>query len=306
MSPARLPLATAWTKSDKAAMADSTMGHVLISGSSTGIGRACAIYLAEKGYSVIAGVRRREDGQKLEASAKLRSILLDVADAASIATAAQEVKQIVGEAGLVGIVNNAGMAVGGPVEFVSIEDWRRQFEVNVFGHIAVTQAMLPLIRKHVAGTGVGRVIFIGSIAGRVTLPIMGPYSSSKHAIAAVSAALRMELGEEGIDVCLIEPGAIQSEIWRKGGELAASIEPDSPARQRYGGRIDALMRISHKSAEGAIGADHVARLVLRCLSSRRPPARKVVGRDAKMGAILRRALPERWMDRILLWAMKRG
>lgn len=306
MSPARLPLAMGSGKSDKAEMADPHQGHVLISGSSTGIGRACAIYLANKGYSVIAGVRRREDGEKLEAAAKLRSILLDVADSSSIAAAAEQINQIVGQEGLLGVVNNAGIGIGGPVEFVSLEDWRRQFEVNVFGHIAVTQAMLPLIRRHVANKGLGRVIFIGSIAGRITMPIMGPYSSSKHAIAAVATALRMELIEQKIDVCLIEPGAIQSEIWRKSEELAASLPEDGPARAMYGRQVEALVRLARKSAAGAIGAERVAALVARCLRSRRPPIRKLVGRDAKMGAIVRWILPERWLDRLLLWARKSG
>lgn len=288
-------------------MNDSSPHHVLVTGSSTGIGRACAVFLAQSGISVIAAVRRPTDGQQLESAvANLRSIQLDIADGASVAAATGRIAEITGEAGVAGIVNNAGIAVPGPVEFVSIEDWRRQFEVNVFGHIAVTQALLPLLRRHVAahGHGTGRIVFIGSIAGRVTMPIIGPYSASKHAIAAVAAALRMELRDQGIHVCLIEPGAVQSEIWRKGDEFAATIPPDAPARRLYGRQIEAVARTSRDSAAGAIPADRVARLVHKCLISSRSPIRKTVGRDAMFAAILRRFLPEKWFDNLLRHAVR--
>ncbi|HEX4056402.1 MAG TPA: SDR family NAD(P)-dependent oxidoreductase [Tepidisphaeraceae bacterium] len=269
--------------------------HVLVTGSSTGIGRTCAVHLAQSGFLVIAGVRRPSDGQQLESAApNLRSMQLDIADGTSVAAAAAQIAEITGETGLAGLVNNAGIGVHGPVEFVSIDDWRRQFEVNLFGHIAVTQNLLPMLRH-----GAGRIVFIGSIAGRVTTPILGPYSASKHAIAAVAAALRMELRDQGIHVCLIEPGAIQSEIWRKGDEFAATISSDSPARQLYGRQIDAITRISRDSAANAIPADRVARLVHQCLTSSHPPVRKTVGRDAMFAAILKRILPERLFDGLL-------
>jgi NAD(P)-dependent dehydrogenase (short-subunit alcohol dehydrogenase family) len=281
---------------------------VLVTGASTGIGKACALYLAKSGFSVIAGVRRDEDAKNLEliAGGNLQGIQLDIADSGSIGTVAKGIGQITGESGLAGIVNNAGISVPGPVEFVSRDQWRKQFEVNVFGQVEVTQALLPLVRRHVAarGHGAGRIVFIGSIAGRVTMPMMGPYSASKHAIAAIAAALRMELREQGIHVCLIEPGAIQSEIWRKGIEFAATIAADGPLRERYGHQIDAAVNNARDSAAGAIGADRVARLVWRCLTSPRPPRRKTIGRDALLAAVLKRILPEKWFDRVLLMALK--
>jgi len=281
---------------------------VLVTGASTGIGKACALYLAKNGFSVIAGVRRDEDGKNLEliAGGNLQGIRLDVADSASIEAAGKKIAEITGDSGLAGIVNNAGISVPGPLEFVSRDDWRRQFEVNAFGQVAVTQALLPLVRRHVAarGHGAGRIVFIGSIAGRVTMPMMGPYSASKHAIAAIAAALRMELHEQGIHVCLIEPGAIQSEIWRKGIEFAATIPADAPPREFYGRQIDAAVNNARDSAAGAIPADRVARLVWRCLSSPRPPRRKTIGRDALLAAVLKRILPEKWFDGVLLMAMK--
>jgi NAD(P)-dependent dehydrogenase (short-subunit alcohol dehydrogenase family) len=284
-----------------------TERFILITGSSTGIGRACVLYLAQRGFSVIAAVRRPEDARQLQSLApNLRSIQLDIADAASVSAAIRQITEITGESGLAGLVNNAGIGVHGPVEFVSIDDWRRQFEVNVFGHIAVTQGLLPLLRRHAAreGNGSARIVFIGSIAGRVTAPIMGPYSASKHAIAAVAAALRQELREQGIHVCLIEPGAIQSEIWRKGDEFADKIPPDAPAREHYGRQIEALKREARNSATVAIPADRVARLVHRCLTSPRPPIRKTVGRDAAGAAILKRLVPEGWFDLAVRRALK--
>jgi NAD(P)-dependent dehydrogenase (short-subunit alcohol dehydrogenase family) len=281
---------------------------VLVTGSSTGIGKACALYLAKHGFSVIAGVRKTEDVKNLElvGGANLVGILLDIADSESIAAGAKKIVEITGESGLAGIVNNAGIGVHGPIEFLSRDDWRRQFEVNVFGHADVTRALLPALRKHVSthGMGAARVIFIGSIAGRVCLPIMAPYCASKHAIAAIASSLRMELRNQGIHVCLIEPGAIQSDIWRKADEFAKAIPADAPAREHYGNQIDAILGTARESAAGAIPAEVVARLVNHCMTSPRPPRRKTVGRDAMFAAILRRILPERVFDRVLLWGVK--
>jgi NAD(P)-dependent dehydrogenase (short-subunit alcohol dehydrogenase family) len=278
--------------------------HVLITGSSTGIGRACALHLAKSGFSVIAGVRRAEDGKNLESAAggNLRSIQLDIADSGSIAGAMSQLADL----DLAGLVNNAGISVVGPVEFVGLDDWRRQFEVNFLGQVAMTQALLPMLRRRVAahGPGAARIVFIGSIAGRITLPLFGPYSASKHGLAAVAAALRLELRPQGIHVCLIEPGAIQSEIWRKGQERAAAIPADTAARRMYGSMIDALQRRARDAAAGAVSADHVARLVHRCLTHPRPPIRKTVGRDALVAAALRRILPEKWFDRVILRALR--
>jgi NAD(P)-dependent dehydrogenase (short-subunit alcohol dehydrogenase family) len=280
----------------------------LVTGSSTGIGKACALHLAKNGFSVIAGVRKTEDAKNLESigGANLVGIQLDIADSESIAAAAKKIAEMTGESGLAGIVNNAGIGVHGPVEFLSRDDWRRQFEVNVFGHADVTRALLPLVRKHVStrGMGSGRILFIGSIAGRVSMPIMAPYCASKHAIAAMASSLRMELRNQGIYVCLIEPGAIQSEIWRKGDEFGSTIPADDPARKFYGDEIEAVLRTSRESAAGAIPADVVAKLVNVCLTSSRPPRRKTVGRDAMFAGILKRILPERMFDKVLLWALK--
>jgi NAD(P)-dependent dehydrogenase (short-subunit alcohol dehydrogenase family) len=187
-----------------------------------------------------------------------------------------------------------------------MDDWRKQFEVNVFGHVAVTQAMLPLVRKYVSsnGYGSGRIVFIGSISGRVSMPIMAPYCASKHAIAAIAGSLRMELAGQGIYVSLIEPGAVQSDIWRKADEFVASIPPDSPARVNYGPLIDAVLVTAQNSAAGAIPAEAVAKVVERCLTADKPPKRKLVGRDAMMAGIARRLLPEGWFEGLVRNAIK--
>jgi NAD(P)-dependent dehydrogenase (short-subunit alcohol dehydrogenase family) len=281
---------------------------VLVTGSSTGIGKACALNLARSGFQVLAGVRKMEDAAKLEivARSNLQGIVLDIADPESVASAAAKISGIVGDSGLAGLVNNAGIGVHGPVEFLTRDDWRRQFEVNVFGHADVTRALLPLLRKYVTshGQSPARVIFIGSIAGRVSLPIMSPYCASKHAIAAIASALRMELRHQKIFVCLIEPGAIQSEIWRKGDETVSTLPPDAPVRDFYGTEIDAIAATSRESAAGAIPADVVARLVHECMISRHPPRRRTVGRDATIAALFRRFAPESVFDKVLLRGVK--
>ena len=177
---------------------------VVITGASTGIGAACALALDKLDFRVFAGVRKRADGEALQAqaSAKLTPVELDITNSNEIAAALKTIAGEVGDAGLTGLVNNAGIGVVGPLEIVSLDELRRQFEVNVIGLIAVTQALLPLLRK-----ARGRVVNMSSIAGRAAMPYMGPYAASKHALEALSDALRIELQHTGVRVSVIEPGA---------------------------------------------------------------------------------------------------
>ena len=269
--------------------------NVLISGASTGIGKACALYLAKQGFAVVAGVRKLEDGRRIEAEAggNIRSIQLDIADSDSIAKARDQVGK------LYGLVNNAGIGIGGPVEHVTVDDWRKQFEVNVVGHIALTQAMLPALREMR-----GRIVFIGSIAGRVAMPMLGPYSASKHAIAAVALSLRMEVQGQGIRVSLLEPGAIQSDIWKKADEFTDTIGPSHRAREHYSRHIDAMAQQTKEAARNAIPAEEVARMVGKCLSDPNPPFRVLIGRDARTAAFLKWFLPERVFYRVLARSLK--
>src|ERR1041384_744002 len=191
---------------------------VLVTGASTGIGEACALCLTAAGFRVFAGVRRTEDGERLGARGGIESVLLDVTVPAQIAAAASDLAGKVGDAGLAGLVNNAGIAVGGPVEYVSAEDLRRQLEVNVVGLHEVTRAFLPLIRR-----ARGRIVHIGSISGLIASPFTGPYAASKHAVEALAEALRVALAPEGIHVSVVEPGQVRTPIWEKGLSQYAAI-----------------------------------------------------------------------------------
>jgi NAD(P)-dependent dehydrogenase (short-subunit alcohol dehydrogenase family) len=271
---------------------------ILITGASTGIGAACALASAERGMTVFAGVRSVEAGQalKAKAAAGIIPIQLDVTDSKSIQQAADMISSQVGEAGLAGLVNNAGIAIGSPLELIPLDQLRRQLEVNVIGQIAVTQAVLPLLRR-----ARGRIVNIGSIAGRSTIPMMGPYSASKHALEALTDALRLELYSWGIEVSIVEPGAIATPIWDKSLKTSVEVEGEIAVE---GKRLyeDAARRIREavgRAADRAIPAEAVVPAVLHALTAQRPRTRYLVGRDAKVRAIMLRWLPDRLQDWIL-------
>lgn len=272
------------------------MKTVLITGASTGIGEACALWLQERGYRVFAGVRKSTDAEALQQKSKghLTPVLLDVADEASIREAVQSV--LTQSPKLEGLVNNAGIAVAGPLEFVPLQELRRVLEVNVVGQVAVTQAFLPLLRE-----ARGRVVLMSSISGRVAAPLMGPYAASKFALEAIGDALRRELAPWGIEVSIIEPGNIQTPIWRKGiawGE-ALKEQLSAEATQLYGPAMDGILRYIRGQDGKGLHPNEVAKVVEQALVSARPKTRYVVGRDAKAGALLARLLPDHWVDRFI-------
>ncbi len=274
-------------------------GYVLVTGASTGIGRATAVHLDALGFRVIAAVRRETDALRVreEASGLLSAILLDVADDDSIEAARSQVEALVGDRGLAGLVNNAGIAVAGPLEFMPLDRLRLQFEVNYFGQIAVTQAFLPAIRR-----ARGRVVNMSSIAGRVAPPLYGPYTSSKHALEAASDCLRNELSPWGIHVAVIEPGVISTPIWAKGvafGRETVEALPED-GRVLYREMIEAAIATAESAEDVGLPPEKVAQAVAHALMSRRPRTRYSVGRDARLGIPARRLLPDRWVDR-LLW-----
>jgi NAD(P)-dependent dehydrogenase (short-subunit alcohol dehydrogenase family) len=261
---------------------------VLVTGASTGIGEACALRMAERGWTVLAGVRKEEDGERLRAAGggRVRPVRLDVTDEADIAAVRKQVEHELGDAGLHGLVNNAGVARGGPLEFLPVDDWRAQLEVNVVGQVAVTQALLPSIRR-----AKGRIVFIGSIAGRVAGPLLGPYSASKHALEAVAETLRHELADFGVKVVLVEPGVVKTPIWSKGRARADELEGDLPpeARQLYG---------EQTNDKGGVPASKVADVVERGLAAANPRPRYLVGPDALVAGNLTRVLPDRIRDNV--------
>src|SRR5690349_17497656 len=239
---------------------------VVITGASTGIGAACALACAKQGMTVFAGVRTLQAGDALKANAGagVIPIQLDVTDGASIATVAEAVGHHVGESGLYGLVNNAGIAIGSPLELIPLDQLRRQLEVNVIGQIAVTQALLPLLRQ-----ARGRIVNMGSIAGRSTIPMMGPYSASKHALEALTDALRLELYPWGIEVSIIEPGAIATPIWDKSLKTSLEVEDEIPVegKRLYDAAAQRIREAVGRAAERAIPTEAVVRAVLHALTA---------------------------------------
>jgi NAD(P)-dependent dehydrogenase (short-subunit alcohol dehydrogenase family) len=284
--------------------AGSSHPAVLVTGASTGIGQACASRLVREGCRVFAGVRRAEDGERLAAAEpeRLQWLLLDVTDAAQIAAAAEAVSRQVGEHGLAGLVNNAGIAIGGPLEFVTPDALRRQFEVNVIGLHAVTAAFLPLLRR-----GNGRIVHMGSISGRIASPFIGPYTASKHAVEGLTDSLRLELAPEGIHVSVIEPGQVRTPIWDKAVATSGKITSRLPAEglARYDKRLRVFQWLLERAPRVAVPPERVADAVIHALLSGEPRTRYVVGRDARVRLWLSRLLPDRLMDAILLGALNR-
>jgi NAD(P)-dependent dehydrogenase (short-subunit alcohol dehydrogenase family) len=285
-------------------MTSSDVKTVLISGASTGIGFATSVWLAQRGWRVLAGVRRDEDGEKLKSASRgILPVRLDVTDPLSIRDVKYRVTEFEPQ-GLAALINNAGIGVGGPIEFVPLDGWRKQFEVNLFGAIALTQAMLPNLRQRVAtaGNGSARIVMVSSILGKVGSPISGPYSASKFAMEGASEALGIELHAQGIDVILIEPGAIKTPIWTK--DKSAIAESEQAARAIYGPMMDAHKQMHTKAAGAAIPAERVAVVIERALTARRPRMRYAVGRDAMLGVIFKRLMPDRWFAAAMRRALK--
>jgi len=280
------------------------MKNVLITGASTGIGREIALHLDRLGWRVFAGVRKEADAERLrkDASPGLHTVMLDVTDPDSIRAAVERVGEAVADPGLDALVNNAGISVNGPLEFIPMDELREQFEVNFFGVVATTQAALPLIRK----ADRGRIVHIGSIGGRQAVPMLGPYAATKFAIEAIGEAQRRELQVWGIEVIVIEPGAIATPFWEKGQQAAAAgIERKSERElELYGPAIAAIKAAAARLERRAAGPEAVARAVEKALTEARPRRRYVVGTDARIQALLTRFLPDRMRDAIMLRIMR--
>ena len=277
-----------------------TIHSVLISGASTGIGRACALYMDRLGWQVFAGIRNPPDGGSLraEASERLVPVLLDVAEAASIDAARSLVTGIVGDSGLAGLVNNAGIPYGGPVEYLVLDEVRRLFEVNFFGVIALTQAFLPLLRR-----ARGRIVNMSSVGGIVSSPFVSPYSSSKFALEALSDSLRMELRPSRISVSVVQPGAIETPIWDKAGLVLHDLLETAPRAgvDLYGGAIRGLQP---RFVPHGVSTDVVSMAVAHALTSARPKTRYPIGFEGAIARFVSR-LPDRVRDWLILSQLPR-
>lgn len=275
---------------------------VLITGTSTGIGAACALELDGRGWRVFAGVRKEADAQRLrsQASDRLLPVMIDVTDQASVREAAETVGRAVGPSGLAGLVNNAGIVVPGPLELLPVERLRRQFEVNVLGHLSVTQAMLPLLRA-----APGRIVNVGSIAGRIAPPYMGAYAASKHALEAVTDAWRLELRKWGIHVAIVEPDAVATPIWDKfqtdADELAGEVPP--AVCQLYADDLVQMREAASRMDKTGMPVAKVVRAVCHALTARRPKTRYPLGWRTWLGVWAFNRIPDRLRDWIMLRTM---
>jgi NAD(P)-dependent dehydrogenase (short-subunit alcohol dehydrogenase family) len=271
-------------------------GTVLVTGASTGIGEATVLHLKALGFDAVGAVRKDEDAVRLEAHG-VRTVRIDVTDAGQIAAARDEL----GDVPLAGLVNNAGIAVAAPLEFLPVDRLREQLEINLIGQMAVTQAFLPALRR-----ARGRIVMVSSIGGRVALPLVSAYNASKFGLEGMSDSLRRELRSHGVDVVLVEPGGVKTPIWNKAEELADNMLEDIPpeAETLYGKLIEAVRtgtrRIATDTGSEPIA---VAEVIGEALSADRPRTRYLVGRDAKMRAVMSRVLPDRVMDRMISRAL---
>jgi NAD(P)-dependent dehydrogenase (short-subunit alcohol dehydrogenase family) len=269
------------------------MRSVLVTGAARGIGRAIVDHLASTGWDVIAGVRTDQDADAVTKAhpQRVSAVILDITDAGHIAKLAKSLPER-----LDAVINNAGIAVAGPVETVSPDSWREQLEVNVIGQFAVTQAVLPQLRK-----ARGRVLFVSSVNGRIATPMLGPYSASKFALEAAADALRVELRAWGISVVLIEPAQTDTDMWRTAGDMVLEVEAGmSPAhRDLYAKHIVGMKKFVPRARKIASPTDKVVAVVEEALTTRRPKARYVVALLPKIQIMLVTNMPAALRDRLM-------
>jgi NAD(P)-dependent dehydrogenase (short-subunit alcohol dehydrogenase family) len=269
------------------------MPSVLVTGAARGIGRSIVEHLASHGWDVIAGVRSQQDAESVTTTdpQRISAVILDVTDAENVAALNASLPER-----LDAIVNNAGIVVSGPMESVTPDDWRKQLEINVIGQLAVTQAVLPRIRA-----SRGRIVFISSLNGQLSMPLFGAYSASKFALEAAADALRMELRPWHIPVVLVEPAQTDTDMWRTADtmvvETEAALTPEH--RALYAKHIAGMKKRIPVSQKMAVPAEKVSAVVEEALTARRPRARYVVGVVPRLQVALLTNLPTRLRDRVL-------
>jgi len=264
---------------------------VLVTGASAGIGEATARRLKAAGWDVFAAARKDEDLERLGGEG-FTPVKLDVTDQDTIAAAKAELD----ERGLRGLVNNAGVAVSGPMEYLPLDELRHQLEVNLVGQVAVTQAFMPNIRE-----AKGRIVNVSSIGGRMVLPLVGPYAASKFALEAFNDSLRREVGPHGVKVACVEPGIIVTPVWAKSRATGEGLVDTMPAdaRRRYETMLNAVRGFAERAERDGLPPEAVAEVVGHAVTARRPRTRYVVGREARVRVALGRLLPDRAMDALI-------
>ncbi|MFC8964893.1 SDR family NAD(P)-dependent oxidoreductase [Streptomyces sp. NPDC057094] len=272
---------------------------VVVTGASTGMGASTARELARRGFHVLAGVRRDRDADAIRATG-VEPVILDITEPEQVEALAARVAA--DSRTLHALVNNAGVQVNAPVEALPMAEWRRVFEVNLFGHIAVTQALLPeLLRTK------GRVINISSIGGKYAMATYGAYAGAKFALEAVSDSLRREVAPLGVQVVVVEPGGVRTEIAARGigtaNDLAARMTPEQD--RRYGDLVRANNRLMASGTASGLTADAAAQVVVKAVTTRSPRPRYTAGRDAALIMRLGRLLSDRTLDRILAANLRR-
>ena len=274
------------------------MATVVVTGASKGIGRATALHLDKKGFTVIAGVRNEADGDQLRqaASPRLQTVIVDITNPAQVTQLAEAVRQTVGQNGLDGLVNNAGIAIAAPLEFLPIDEFCHQIEVNLTAHLRVTQALLPAIRQ-----AKGRIINISSIGGRLASPMLGAYNASKFGLEGLTDALRQELAQWGIKVVSIEPGAIATPIWETGTATADRLQAKMPAQAQeyYGAKMQGTRTFAAQATKTGLPPERVAEVIEQALTASKPRTRYPVGMDAKIGTRIIAFLPDNLRDWML-------
>lgn len=279
-------------------MSSQNQSLIVVTGASTGMGAATARELAARGQYVLAGVRREVDGHDLE-SENIRPVILDITRPEQIADLSALIES--DSRPLRALVNNAGIAINAPLEVLPIEEWRRQFDVNFFGHIEVTQALLPALLQ-----SRGRVVAMSSVGGRVAQPTYGAYSGSKFALEAVMDALRRELAPHGVRVVIVQPGAVRTEMVGRGGVTARRLASEMTPEQdhRYGGLMKAILAQSDGFLRDGVDAATAAKTIANAATDPKPKIRYTVGRDAALLTRLARILPDRSLDRVLASALR--
>jgi NAD(P)-dependent dehydrogenase (short-subunit alcohol dehydrogenase family) len=268
---------------------------IVVTGASTGMGAAVVKELARKGFHVLAGVRRDVDADALRTE-RTEPHILDITVDSDVAAIAERVARDPLGRPLRALVNNAGISVNAPVEALPIAEWRRQFEVNLFGHVAMTQALLPALLR-----SAGTVVNISSVGGRVALPTYGAYAGSKFALEAVSDSLRREVGHLGVKVVVIEPGAVKTAMLERGIANADRLNVAMTADQleRYGDLVAAVSEQARSFGRDGVSAESAARVIAKAAAASRPRSRYTIGRDAAVLVRLARLLSDRVLDRVV-------